>query len=82
MKKIKVNEQLFAKARRIFKEASEETIRVNEGLSRAELRALEKKGVIEKLPVFGKRKYSNVTPTKYYVYRWLEEGLKIHKMET
>lgn len=39
-------------------------------VSRAELRYLERHGFVEKVRVFSARKYSNVTPTVTYIWKW------------
>ena len=39
-------------------------------VSRTELRILERRGFVEKTPIFGKRKYSNVNPPKRFIWEW------------
>jgi len=70
MGKIKVTPELFAKAEEVFSKAKDKTIRTNEGLSRTELRALFRAGFVERIPAFAERKWANVAPTKYYIWRW------------
>jgi len=69
MKKIRVTPELIEKAKKVFAGIKEQTIKVGEGLSRQELRALERAGIVERLPIFGERKYLDCVPTTSYVWR-------------
>jgi len=72
MKKCRVTNELIEKAEKVFKAASVQFISVDRGLDRRELRALERAGIVEKMPTFKKRKYSNVNPPMAYVYRLIK----------
>lgn len=66
--------ELIEKAREVFAKAEKETINVGEGLTRQELRFLEQRGIVEKLPTFKKSKWAGVTPQKTYVWKWIGEN--------
>jgi len=70
MGKVRVTSELIAKAKKCFSAKGEKGVKVNEGLTRSELRALERKGLVEKQVFFSERKWANVAPTKYYIWRW------------
>ena len=72
MKKCRITNELLAKAEKVFKAAAAQFIPVDQGLNRRELRALERAGIVEKMPTFKKRKYSNVNPPMAYVYRLIK----------
>ena len=65
--------ELIEKAKRVFAEAPEESILTGQGLSRKELRALERAGVVEKMSFYKKRKYSNVVPEQTYAWELVKE---------
>lgn len=66
---MRIKQELIEKARGVFKEHN--VVTVNQyGLSRTDLRQLERYGYVEKLKVFGSRKYSNVTPPMHHIYKW------------
>ena len=67
-KKIKVTPQLIQKAKDVFEKAKKSSIKANEGLTRAELRALERKGIVEKIPIFGQRKFTDSSPSMSYIW--------------
>jgi len=71
-KKVKVDNELIERAREIFKKAGGRGILTNEGLSRKELRALEREGFVRKITIFGKQKYSGVTGSITYLWQWDE----------
>lgn len=74
MKKIKVTPELIEKAKKAFAASkSRYTKRSELGLTRAEIRALERKGLIDNMGVFGERKYSSSAPAMHYVWRWKGE---------
>ena len=76
MGKVRVTSELIAKARKCFSAKGEKGVRVNEGLTRSELRALERKGLVEKQVFFAERKWANVAPTRFYVYQWKGDDKK------
>jgi len=73
MKKNNIDE-LTKRAEKIFENTKDNIIFTNQGLARRELRILERKGIIEKQPVFKVAKYVGVTPTMQYQWR-LVKGL-------
>lgn len=68
--KARLTLELVAKAKKVFETSVTKTIRVGEGLSRKELRLLERRGFVRKMEVFGKRKFANRKPTMSYVWEW------------
>ena len=76
MGKVRVTSELIAKAKKCFSDKGEKGVRVNEGLTRSELRALERKGLVEKRIFFAERKWANVAPTRFYVYQWKGDDKK------
>lgn len=70
MKKVRVTQALIEKARKVFTTSGKSSVVAGEGLSRQELRALERKGLVERLPTFDKKKWREVSPTKRYIWRW------------
>ena len=73
-KKIRVTPELVEKAKKFFEEVFEKTkkktIVANRGLSRGELRALERKGYVRKMIIFGDRRYTESTGSQQYVWSW------------
>jgi len=67
--KARLTIKLAAKAAKVFN-APGKTIRTGEGLSRTELRLLERRGFVRKLEVYGKRKFANRKPTMSYMWEW------------
>ena len=76
-RKIRVTPELMEKARKAFKEAERSGIRSEEGLTRRELRALERKGCVRKMVIFGDTKYSDQTGSRSYIWQWVEENERI-----
>ena len=76
MGKVRVTPELITKAKKCFSAKGEKGVKVNEGLTRSELRALERKGLVEKRIFFSERKWANVTPTRFYVYQWKGDDKK------
>lgn len=66
MSKIKITIQLLKKVERAF--LKKDTIPTNDGLSRKELRALERKEIVKKRSTFGKRIYMGTAPMKFYMW--------------
>lgn len=73
MSGIKVTPELIEKAKKVFEKADKKGIIINEGLSRKELRALERKGKVRKMIIFGDRKYAESTGTQTYLWSWVGE---------
>ena len=77
-KKIRVTPELIERAKEVFKKASENIVRdavvSGEDLTRRELRALERKGYVRKMTIFGKTKYSDQTGSRSYIWQWVEEN--------
>lgn len=71
MSKIKLDETI-EKAVKIFRDLrGKKTILTGEGLTRTELRILERKGLVRKMPTYGTRKYRDTTPTMGYCWEWV-----------
>jgi len=71
MKKLKLDE-VIEKALKVFRNLKgKKTILTGEGLTRAELRMLERKGLVRKMTIYGTRKYKNITPTIGYCWEWV-----------
>jgi len=70
MKKIKLTESDIDKARLAFKLLHGTMLPDRELFSKGMLRALERKGLVERVGTFGQRKYIGVTPTMRYVWIW------------
>ena len=68
-KKVRVTTELIAKAERVFSEVKHATIQTGEGLTRSELRALERHDKVERITNFGRQKYSNSASTLSYLWR-------------
>lgn len=71
MGKVKVDLDLMAKAILVFQDAGKQTILTGEGLTRQELRALERKGLVVKRRTYGKRKFIDATPPMIYAWEWV-----------
>lgn len=65
---------LTEKAKQVFKNAGKESIFTGEGLTRKELRKLERMGIVKKLETYKDRKYTNSRPTMIYEWELVEEG--------
>ena len=71
MKKLKFDE-VIEKALKVFRNLKgKKTILIGEGLTRKELRILERKGLVRKMTIYGTRKYKNITPTIGYCWEWV-----------
>jgi len=71
MKKLKLDE-VIEKAIKVFRNLEgKKTILTGEGLTRTELRMLERKGLVRKMTVYGTRKYKDITPTIGYAWEWV-----------
>ena len=71
MTKINLDE-IIEKAVKIFRNLKgKKTILTGEGLTRKDLRLLERKGLVRKMPTYGTRKYKDVTPTMRYCWEWV-----------
>ena len=71
MTKIKLDE-IIEKAVKIFRNLEgKKTILTGEGLTRKELRILERKGLVRKMAIYGTRKYKDSTPTIGYCWEWV-----------
>jgi hypothetical protein len=64
---MKLTDGLLAKMAKAFE--GREGIFVNQGLSREELRCLERNGCVEKTPFFERSKYVDVPAQKRYLWR-------------
>lgn len=70
-KKVKVNDELIEKAKAIF--GKDTSVRPNgSGLTRTELRALERKGLVEKMRTAAGRKW--VDTTSAMAWRYFRKG--------
>lgn len=67
----KVTSELIKKAQAAFASAEKGTILTGEGLSRGELRALERKNLVEKLPTRKVSKYIGQSGALMYAWRWI-----------
>jgi len=71
MTKIKLDE-IIEKAVKVFRNLKgKKTILTGEGLTRKELRILERKGLVRKMAIYGARKYKDTIPTIGYVWEWV-----------
>lgn len=71
MKRNKLDE-IIERAVKIFRNLKDKkTILTGEGLTRKELRMLERKGLVRKMPIYGKRKYKDIIPTISYCWEWV-----------
>jgi len=70
-KKIRVTPELEEKARGVFERAKKQAIQTGDGLSRGELRALERKGKVRKMTVFGGTRYLGTSGALSYVWSWI-----------
>lgn len=66
--------ELIEKARKAFEKAEKKGIVSGKGLlSRGELKALERKGYVHKMIIFGNQKYSDQTGSRSYIWQWVDE---------
>ena len=73
MKKIRITPELIEKAKLAFSASKSKYTKLSElGLTRGEIRALERKGLVDNMKVFGDRKFSSTAPSMHYVWRWKE----------
>lgn len=71
MKKLKLDE-VIEKAIKIFRNLKgKKTILTGEGLTRKELRILERKGLVKKIPVYKEKKYKDNPSTMTYAWEWV-----------
>jgi len=72
-KKIRVTPELVEKARKIFEKAKKEkkAVTTTNGLSRTEMRALERKGYVRKMSIFGAVRYAGSRGGLSYVWSWV-----------
>jgi len=68
-KKVRVDNNLIAKAEEVFAKAKKKTIVASKDLTRTELRALERKGIVTKVPIHQASKYVGETGALYYGYQ-------------
>jgi len=68
--KIRLIETDIIKARAAFKLLGGKMLPDTGLLSRTVLRALERKGLVEKVVIVGRRKYTDSTPPMRYLYLW------------
>lgn len=75
--KVRVYDSVLDKARFQFSISKTKTIQINDTrfaqsvrLNRKELRALERAGYVKSFKAVGKRKFTDASPTIYYVYEW------------
>lgn len=68
-KKIKVTPELVKKAEEVFARSEKQMIVAGKGLTRQELRALERQGVVERIPIRQTAKYVGETGAMQYAYR-------------
>ena len=65
-------DEIIEKAVKIFRNLKgKKTILTGEGLTRKELRILERKGLVRKMAIYGTRKYKDSTPTIGYCWEWV-----------
>jgi len=72
-KKIRITPELIEKAKLAFSASKSKYIKLSDlGLTRGEIRALERKELVDSMKVFGDRKFSATAPSMHYVWRWKE----------
>jgi len=67
LSKIRISDELKEKAKKAFH--GKEAIRTGEGLSRKELRILERAGIVEKIPAVKNRKYIDTTGSLFFIWK-------------
>lgn len=70
MAKVKINDSFIAKAREVF--GARQSIMTGDGLTRTELRVLERHGFVERVRTAGKKKWSDSTATM--TWAWFRKG--------
>ena len=77
-RKIRVTSELIERAKKVFEKASKKAVRSGvvsgKDLTRGELKALERKGCVRKMVIFGDTKYSDQTGSRSYIWQWVEEN--------
>ena len=63
---------LTEKAKQVIKDSGKDSILTGEGLTRKELRKLERIGIVRKLETYKDRKYTNVRPAMIYMWELVE----------
>ncbi len=64
---------LTEKAKQVFKDCGKDSILTGEGLTRKELRKLERLGIVKKLETYKDRKYTTSAPCMIYAWELVEE---------
>ena len=72
-KKIRVTQKLIEKAMRAFESSGKKGMVVGKGLSRTELRSLERKGLVRRMSTFGSTKFVNYRGSVSYLWFWIGE---------
>jgi len=72
-RKVKVTQELIDTARSVFKKANKKAILTGEGLTRAQLRALEREGYVRKMSTFGRSKWAGQAGALSYVWQWIRD---------
>ena len=73
MKKNKVTPELIEKAKQAFSASKSKYTKLSDlGLTRGEIRALERKELVENMKIFGERRFTDSAPSMFYVWRWKE----------
>lgn len=70
MGRLKITPELLERASKAIGKGS---IRTNEGLSRKELRALERAGIVKKFKVFAERVFTGSNPAMHYIWEMKEK---------
>ena len=65
--------EVIEKAKEVFRAAKKTSILTGEGLTRKELRLLERKKMVKKTPTYRKKKYINNPSTIIYAWEWVGE---------
>lgn len=63
------NLAVITKAQELF--SKKHSIQTGDGLTRKELRYLERKKLVKKIPIYGERKYRDTNPTLSYLWEWI-----------
>jgi len=72
MTKTKLDE-LIKKAKEVFKAAKKKTILTGGGLTRTELRLLERRGLVRKMPIYKEKKYKDNPSTMTHIWELIGE---------
>lgn len=65
---LKERSLLIDKAKQVFRDAGKDSIFTGEGLTRKELRKLERLGVVKKFETYKDRKYTTSAPCMIYIW--------------